>query len=543
MPWTKDDVERHNKGLTDHEKDIWVRVANDALKRCEKEGGSGCDAAAVRQANAAVRREKAEASIVMAVRDAPEDAPLETIVIDEEKGISALRAGQRIVEYYFQKTPNNWTEEHARAWMNHRFIYAAAVAGVMRLPDEELPPEVIEAREKLREIDGSEPFIRRVELKVGRFVIGNGKKVHFTQRFYDTFGPMYANKPGYRGHDGFGGSDDRERFGIILAYQNVEGKPHFWLYINDKEVIKNIQLTEALGITADEDVPYGQLSIEAEMIRGQKDADGYQEPMELSPNNMAIALVTRAGATGTRIERIAANSTNPEDTMDDKEKQELIAALSADEVRGHGQFEAAFAARLAELLWTPLDDGNPLTAALADLIEGRGAEVKAIADKINDGAVKVMALSDMRYEILKGVTAEELPWIPSYAGAVAALSAEQVKGLPAFTDALAAMKAEEIAKLPSVEALLAERDKDIAPGMKMVASLIANGAIAAAAGAPAGTVFGVAPEPKGDADAEKKAILAKARTMGFRHLTNEEVGKGGAELMAGIKSGEIVSSK
>lgn len=56
MPWTKADVDEHNSGLTDRQKSVWVRVANDALRKCKEEGGSNCDASAIRQANAAVRQ-------------------------------------------------------------------------------------------------------------------------------------------------------------------------------------------------------------------------------------------------------------------------------------------------------------------------------------------------------------------------------------------------------------------------------------------------------------------------------------------------------
>jgi hypothetical protein len=44
------DVDRHVKGLTPHQKEVWVAVANSVLQR----GGS--EGAAVRQANAAAQR-------------------------------------------------------------------------------------------------------------------------------------------------------------------------------------------------------------------------------------------------------------------------------------------------------------------------------------------------------------------------------------------------------------------------------------------------------------------------------------------------------
>lgn len=58
MSWVASDVERHNKGLTQHQKEVWVHVANRARERCIEKGGSEshCDASAIRQANAVVAR-------------------------------------------------------------------------------------------------------------------------------------------------------------------------------------------------------------------------------------------------------------------------------------------------------------------------------------------------------------------------------------------------------------------------------------------------------------------------------------------------------
>lgn len=57
MPWTVDDVERHNKGLTDKEKDRWVKIANSVLKICKSRGGgSECDAKAIQVANGVIKK-------------------------------------------------------------------------------------------------------------------------------------------------------------------------------------------------------------------------------------------------------------------------------------------------------------------------------------------------------------------------------------------------------------------------------------------------------------------------------------------------------
>lgn len=54
MPWTPDDAERHTrKANTKPLKELWAKVANDALER------TGDEARAIREANAVVARAEA----------------------------------------------------------------------------------------------------------------------------------------------------------------------------------------------------------------------------------------------------------------------------------------------------------------------------------------------------------------------------------------------------------------------------------------------------------------------------------------------------
>ena len=50
MPWSTEDVDRHKKGLSTDEKELWVKVANEVLDRTGDEGR------AIREANAVVDR-------------------------------------------------------------------------------------------------------------------------------------------------------------------------------------------------------------------------------------------------------------------------------------------------------------------------------------------------------------------------------------------------------------------------------------------------------------------------------------------------------
>ena len=56
MPWSVDDVEKHNKGLSDKKKRQWVHIANSVLKKCMADGGTekSCAAKAIQEANGVV---------------------------------------------------------------------------------------------------------------------------------------------------------------------------------------------------------------------------------------------------------------------------------------------------------------------------------------------------------------------------------------------------------------------------------------------------------------------------------------------------------
>lgn len=57
MPWKKDDVEKHKKGLNAKQKEKWVSVANSVRAECIKNGGNekDCDAKAIRTANSQIK--------------------------------------------------------------------------------------------------------------------------------------------------------------------------------------------------------------------------------------------------------------------------------------------------------------------------------------------------------------------------------------------------------------------------------------------------------------------------------------------------------
>lgn len=67
MPWTVDDVNRFKKGLTAKQKKQWVAVANSVLEKCRKDGGSNCEAKAIRQASGSVNVEIMEEEILVQI--------------------------------------------------------------------------------------------------------------------------------------------------------------------------------------------------------------------------------------------------------------------------------------------------------------------------------------------------------------------------------------------------------------------------------------------------------------------------------------------
>jgi len=56
LPFSISDVSKHNKNLTTKQKKVWVATANNVLNKCNKEGGSDCDAKAIKIANGVVKK-------------------------------------------------------------------------------------------------------------------------------------------------------------------------------------------------------------------------------------------------------------------------------------------------------------------------------------------------------------------------------------------------------------------------------------------------------------------------------------------------------
>jgi len=77
MPWTIKDVERHIKDLNKKQKEIWVKVANSALKRCTATGKDTkfCEGSAIKQANAVAKNVKVH-----------EGEVITDVIFDEELG-------------------------------------------------------------------------------------------------------------------------------------------------------------------------------------------------------------------------------------------------------------------------------------------------------------------------------------------------------------------------------------------------------------------------------------------------------------------------
>jgi len=62
MPYSIEDVDKHKKGLSDHDKEIWIGVANSVLAKCIEDGGeeATCAAKAIQQASGVLKKREAE---------------------------------------------------------------------------------------------------------------------------------------------------------------------------------------------------------------------------------------------------------------------------------------------------------------------------------------------------------------------------------------------------------------------------------------------------------------------------------------------------
>ena len=463
MPWEKKDVERFNKGLSDKQQAVWVKVANGVLAECKGEKGD-CEASAIKQANSAVKRLDASSYLMFAMEKIDGFKHFGLKTIDGEKGIEALVAGNDVIEYFFNKgEPYNWNQKNLEEWAGKKFglIQFSAGSGVEYLPDEKLPVEVTMAREKLKSSNGGEPFIRRLALKAGRFIINGGKKVYFSQEFYDKWGSFFAKKPIYKGHHGVGTTDDRTRIGIILAYQNVEGEPFAWIYLNDRSTINIIREYEVLGINSEEDSPYGQFSLECYATKVKTHEDGFIEPLELYRKGMALALVGEAGATGTMIEKIAAMQQTEEIEMDKtKEEGVLLKDASIEDIKTHPVFAEGFSAYAKDLVEMPLDKDNPLSDVISEMAVKKTEAFNEFIGKACEGAIKMMSVPELRAQILGGATKEEVPWIAAYGEAVKELSVDEIKGLPNYPEAIKSMGKDELMELPVVKEAIASKGEE-----------------------------------------------------------------------------------
>jgi len=99
MPWKKADVDKHIKGLTDKQKEVWIKVANSALDRCLKAGGERqkCEASAIRQANAVAKGVKESVNEVQETLQKLEEVGRVVSKENESKIRAAIKALQDIL--------------------------------------------------------------------------------------------------------------------------------------------------------------------------------------------------------------------------------------------------------------------------------------------------------------------------------------------------------------------------------------------------------------------------------------------------------------
>jgi hypothetical protein len=517
-------------GLSDKERDVWTSVV-DRVK------GEGADEhAAVIQANSAVREMRGQHYVSHPTHQG--DVTITRfVVIDEEKGILAAMNGNTEVEYFFdRRSPHDWDEQNARDWYGKKYGGITCMADVaVRVDDAQLPEKVKSTRENLLAAGKQDPFIRRISLKTGNFTVGGSiKKVKMTQAFYDRFGPEYENKPIYKGHQGFGDTDHRPVIGRILAYQNIGNNPHFWIYLYDEETITAIRENEALGIEDDDDTPFGQFSIEAIVTKAVKHEDGYSEPMELYRKFKGMALVNRAGATGTRVEKIAAKE--EEHAMSGNDTK-TISEATLDELMAHEKFGEAFAAYAEKMAGEDFKEGNPVVNILVHLAKNHREKTNELIAKLDEAVVGYLSQDDIRKGILASATAEEIGTLAGFSEAIKALTADQVKEIPGFAEAVKAMGQEEWEKVPAFKEALAAKEGDFSPSRQAVE--IAGGIIKNFLGSDGKLTLG-ASDGLTEEEKEKKAREDRLAMIDENSKTVEGIAAMKEEdILEGIKEGLI----
>lgn len=159
MPWTVKDVERFKKGLTEAEKERWVRIANGALSSCMKKDGGDeidCEVKAVKQANGSFSEKPADlANFSNPLRPKDHNEPMRLTLADAGGGaeyqlafpIGAFKTGKYgeiiVTRTFAERMVTHWREgvlgkRAVYLDTDHDFGEANAWADDMRVSDEGL---------------------------------------------------------------------------------------------------------------------------------------------------------------------------------------------------------------------------------------------------------------------------------------------------------------------------------------------------------------------------------------------------------------------
>jgi|GEM_PF-1587444 len=156
MPWTKSDVNDHIKGLTDNQKDKWVKIANNALQNCLNNGGTDkeCAPKAIQTANSKYKES-------MNVKESDFDIAKQLIVeagrklskANEGKIKNAIQALQDILK---QLTKESMQE--AEWFRNKRDIIEQALKDKFGSNDKYIFVKDFSDKEVIYELDSKEGF-------------------------------------------------------------------------------------------------------------------------------------------------------------------------------------------------------------------------------------------------------------------------------------------------------------------------------------------------------------------------------------------------
>ncbi len=171
MPWKAADSLKYAKGLSAKQQQVWAKVANEALAKCEADGGTDCEAAAIKQATAAAKRVEESASLLA------EAATIKAKAQAFLRGADALLGDKTL--------PNDLREkiQTLRAALKKRWTDLEGEASADAKASEAAAPAAERAAQLVDELD--EALLQADSLDTIRSLVQKALRDKFTTAYYE----------------------------------------------------------------------------------------------------------------------------------------------------------------------------------------------------------------------------------------------------------------------------------------------------------------------------------------------------------------------